>query len=115
MIYRPQKMNFREVLRADTFHVNLTIGPAYAILPSTSIVMQVRSSGDVPEDPILVFSSDAGTIEKNGQVITLHQNKEDMQVRAGRFLYDIQFTTGNITTTLSKGIFEIINDATTII
>lgn len=112
MIYRPRKMNFREVLRADTFHVDLTIGPAYELTPDTSIVMEVRPTGDIPQAPILVFSTSNETITATGQVITLHQDKPAMQVQTGRFVYDIQFTKDNITTTLCKGLFEIIDDAT---
>lgn len=111
MIYYPQRINFREVYRGDTFHITLIISQAYQIKSGTHIIMQVRPTGDIPEAPILTFESiQDGGITVNGQELTFHKDPEDMQIRSGRYEFDIQFTTDNITSTLYRGLFEIIQD-----
>lgn len=113
MNYRVQKINFREVLTADTFHLALRIADAYPLTSQTRISMQVRSIGsEVAEPPVLDFSTDDGSIQIDGQVITLHKEPTDMRVRPGRFVHDMQFTKENITSTLYAGIFEILQDST---
>jgi len=114
MIYRPQRIDFLDVVRGDTFLITFGISPAYEIKPDTRITMQVRPSGDIPEAAILTFNSDNDTINIEGQDVTFHQTASAMLVRPGKFIYDIQFTTDGNTNTLYYGPFEIIKDSTQI-
>lgn len=108
MVYRAQKINFREVNRADHFKITFTIDPAYQLTPQTTIVMIVRPAGEVIEAPLLTFSTADGSITINGQDISFDKNPEQMAVRTGRFNHEVKFTKAGITSTLIKGIFEII-------
>ncbi|TKT89490.1 hypothetical protein [Dyadobacter frigoris] len=113
MIYRPQTINFREVYRGDTFHLtDFIVSSNYEIKPTTDILMQIRPTGDIPEMPVLTFSTEEnGGITIAGQTLTFHKETSEMQlVRSGRFEYDMEFTTDNIKTTLYKGLFEIMQD-----
>lgn len=110
MIYRPQTINFREVVVGDTLYITLEMSPAYEVTPETHIYLEVRATGDIPQDPVLTLDSLQGEITKDGQKITLH--KELTQVRPGRFVHQIKFTKAGITSTLYIGLFEIFKDST---
>jgi hypothetical protein len=112
MNYRTIRLDFREVARADTFGITLAIDPAYPITPTTRILMHVKPVGDIPEQPILVFDSAAGTITIDGQDITLAQSAATMDVRPGCYTHDIRFITAGQSTTLYQGLFEITPTAT---
>lgn len=113
MIYSSIKLHILEVYRGDSFTLPLTISSLYPITESTRIKMQVRAFGDMPENPVLLFDTLDGSIQVEGQKITLIKTAEEMQAtRAGKFVHDMQFTTGEDNSTLYRGFFEIINDST---
>lgn len=109
MLYYPQTINFREVFVGDTFQVPLLISSKYQLTPQTSIEMLVRPSGDIPEAPVVRFSTADQSITISGQEITLSKSALEMAVRPGMFVYNIRFTNGSQTHTLCRGLFEIVH------
>lgn len=110
MTYRPQKINFREVVVGDTFHITFELSPAYEVTPETRIVLEVVPTGDIPQPAIVRMDSDEGEITKDGQKITFQ--KDLTQARPGRFVHTIKFTKEGKTDTLYLGLFELIKDST---
>lgn len=112
MNYARAIVNFRDVVTSDSFTQKLKIGSKYPLTPTTSILMELKPSGDFQVETVLAFSTADGSITISGQEIMLSKTAQQMQVTPGKYVYNCQFGEGPTTTTLFGGIFEIVKDKT---
>lgn len=112
MNFSRQQANFRRVVSGDSFELVLDIDPMFALTENTVVNMQVRPDGDIPQAPILTFSTSDGSITIQGQKVKFTRSAAEMKVRPGKYQYDCLFTREGETTTLFGGLFEIINQST---
>jgi hypothetical protein len=111
MNFVKQTINFRKVVAGDTFDPKLPIDPAYSLVGVTSVKMNVKPYSDIPQAPILSFTT-GESITIVGQKLIFNKPGEQMNIKPGKYQYDCQFTKGGIKTTLFGGLFEIISNST---
>lgn len=111
MNFIKQEINFRKVVAGDTFDPVLEIDPAFALDPGATVVLIVKPYGDIPQEPLLTFTT-GESIEVQGQKLIFNKPGSAMNIRPGKYQYDCQITQGGIKTTLFGGLFEIISNST---
>lgn len=111
MGYSYFKVDKIEHIRGDAFEASFEISSNYPIADK-SIKCQVKQDLD-SVDSVLEFSTTTGSITKAGQIITLRKTARQMQVVAGIYEFDVQFSTNqDDVITLFGGAFIVKQDVT---
>jgi hypothetical protein len=105
------KIDITEIIKGDAFKADFKIELSEVNLTGKKIKSQVRESSDSP--PVLEFKTDDNSIVIVGQYISLIKKANEMNLMAGRYVYDLQVYTNEYDVlTLFGGEFRIKQDIT---
>lgn len=101
-----------DVKKGDLFEAFFKVDILDVDISGKNVICEVKEFSD-SEESLLTFSTEDSSIVKSGQFLNFTKTASEMNVLAGKYVYDVQiFTTEEDIVTLFGGQFKINHDVT---